>query len=107
MLYRKDGKSVVVHNLGAGTPTWLDWESGGDALALMQEGVGLYLWEVGKPQPGQEASGAWVTSLPLKLAPSITVATSFCMWSKLYPHLAIGTDKGKVCTHCMPGPPIP
>jgi hypothetical protein len=35
-------------------------------------------------------------NVPLRLAPSITVATTFCMWSKKYLQLAIGTSAGKV-----------
>ena len=69
---------------------WLDWDCNGSSVALMVEGTGIYLWEVtpeGKPlEP----------TLPLRLAPSITNATSFCMWSKKFLQLAIGTNTGKV-----------
>lgn len=39
-------KPVEVHNLGPGRPTWLDWDCQGSSLAVMQEGVGIYLWDV-------------------------------------------------------------
>jgi len=57
----------------------------------MQEGVGIYLWDV----PAEGSSGA-APSQPLRLAPSITCATSFCMWSRKFLQLAIGTSSGKV-----------
>ena len=80
-----------IHNLGEGGPRWLDWDCRGSSLALMQEGVGIYLWDV----PAEGSSGA-APSQPLRLAPSITCATSFCMWSRKFLQLAIGTSSGKV-----------
>ena len=50
--------------------------------------MGIFLWEL-KEGDGRD-------SQPLKLAPSITVHTSFCAWSRKYQQLAIGTDEGKV-----------
>ena len=35
-------------------------------------------------------------SQPLRLCPSITISTSFCMWSRVHAQLAIGTTLGKV-----------
>jgi hypothetical protein len=83
-------KPSEVHNLGPGKPVWLDWDCQGSSLALMQEGVGLYLWDLPK-----ESGGAAPTQ-PLRLAPTITVDTTFCMWSRKYLQLAIGTKAGKV-----------
>ena len=84
-------KPIEVHNLGPGRPTWIDWDCQGTSLAIMQEGVGIYLWD-----PPADPNGS--TSQPLRLAPSITNATSFCMWSKKHQQLAIGTTTGKVST---------
>ena len=58
----------------------------------MQEGTGLYLWDVNRSDDGKPPA----PSQPLRLCPSITVATSFCMWSRLHAQLAIGTQSGKV-----------
>ena len=100
-----------IHNLGAGRPTWIDWDCQGSCLAIMQEGVGIYLWDV----PPANSPGM-PPSQPLRLAPTITVAASFCMWSKKYLQLAIGTNTGKVrgphtphhatLRHRPPPPPI-
>ena len=86
-------KPVEVHNLGPGRPTWLDWDCHGTSLAIMQEGVGIYLWDVAEEGPLGLPTN---TTQPLRLAPSITSATSFCMWSRKYLQLAIGTNAGKV-----------
>ena len=86
-------KPDEVHNLGPGRPMWMDWDCQGSSLAIMQEGVGIYLWDV----PAEDASGGGAApSQPLRLAPSITSATSFCAWSRKYLQLAIGTSAGKV-----------
>jgi hypothetical protein len=84
-------KPTEVHNLGPGRPTWLAWDCRGNSLALLQENVGIYLWDVPR-----ETTAAAIPSQPLKLAPSITNATTFCMWSKRFEQLAIGTSGGKV-----------
>ena len=83
-------KPLVVHNLGPGRPAWIDWDCTGATLALMQEGVGIYLWDV----PSEPNASA--PTQPLRLAPTITIATSFCAWSKKFQQLAIGTNAGKV-----------
>lgn len=94
---------IDVHNLGPGRVTWLDWDCNGKSLALMQEGVGLYLWDVPEETPnGQPAA---LGSVPLKLAPSITNAASFCAWSKKFLQLAIGTHAGKVRARALLVPP--
>ena len=85
---------LQIHNLGPGRPTWLDWDCEGSSLAIMQEGVGIYLWDVAKEGP---AGAGGKPTQPLRLAPSITNATSFCMWSRKFLQLAIGTNAGKVC----------
>lgn len=92
-LYTKTSmpKPLEVHNLGPGRPTWLDWDCNGNSVAIMQEGVGIYLWDV-----VAEDTPAGSATQPLRLAPSITQATSFCMWSKKFLQLAIGTNAGKV-----------
>lgn len=69
-------KPSEIHNLGPGQPTWMDWDCKGTSLAIMQEGVGIYLWDVA------EESRGGPPSQPLRLAPSITSTTSFCMWSR-------------------------
>ena len=83
-------KPLVVHNLGPGRPAWIDWDCTGATLALMQEGVGIDLWDV----PSEPNASA--PTQPLRLAPTITIATSFCAWSKKFQQLAIGTNAGKV-----------
>jgi hypothetical protein len=90
--FKKDGKPSESHNLGPGRPTWCEWDSSGHSVAVMQEGVGLYLWDVA----GATTPADTPPSQPLRLCPSITVAASFCMWSKKHPQLAIGTQAGKV-----------
>jgi len=87
-----------VHNLGPGRPTWLDWDCNGNSVAVMVEGIGILLWEV-PPEGGTYAiseSSVANDHRPLRLAPSITNATSFCMWSKKCLQLAIGTTSGRV-----------
>ena len=86
-------KAQEIHNLGPGRPTWLDWDCEGTSLAIMQEGVGIYLWDVQKEGP---AGAGQKPTQPLRLAPSITKDTSFCMWSRKFLQLAIGTMAGKV-----------
>jgi len=91
-------KPIEVHNLGPGKPSWLDWDCNGSSVAIMVEGTGIYLWEVAAEEEVQ-ANGETSTThanMPLRLAPSITNATSFCMWSKKFLQLAIGTTSGKV-----------
>uniref|UniRef100_A0A7S3AT26 WDR19 first beta-propeller domain-containing protein n=1 Tax=Haptolina ericina TaxID=156174 RepID=A0A7S3AT26_9EUKA len=116
-MYARKGERLRVHNLGPGRPSWCDWDCSGNTVAIMQEGTGLYLWDVGtadvKPISPPKASKGKVTpgrggvekeqpgvaeliTQPLRLCPSITVATSFCMWSRVHPQLAIGTHGGKV-----------
>jgi len=90
-------KPTEVHNLGPGRPTWLDWDCKGSSLAIMQEGVGIYLWDVPEEVPHTAGTPPMTSgSQPLRLAPSITNATSFCAWSKKHLQLAIGTNAGKV-----------
>ena len=90
--FSRDGKLVDSHTLGPGKPIWCDWDSSGSSLAILQENVGLFLWDV----PGPDTPPGAPATQPLKLCPSITVAASFCMWSKKHPQLAIGTGAGKV-----------
>ena len=71
-------------------PAEIMWGCTGATLALMQEGVGIYLWDV----PSEPNASA--PTQPLRLAPTITIATSFCAWSKKFQQLAIGTNAGKV-----------
>jgi len=87
---KSGSKPTQVHTLGKGAPLWLDWDCSGSSLAIHQENVGIWLWDV--PEEGSSNFGPG----PLKLAPSITNATSFCMWSKKFQQLAIGTNLGKV-----------
>jgi WD40 repeat protein len=77
-------RATATHNLGPGQPIKLDWSPDGYTLAIMQQGVGIFLWDVSVPGP------------PLRLAPSITCAATFSMWSKRFQQLAIGTSGGKV-----------
>ena len=68
---------------------WLEWESKGTCLGILQEGAGIFLWDI-------PASEDEPLTVPMSLAPSITTAASFCKWSKNAPQLAIGTHQGKV-----------
>ena len=69
-----------------------------DPTHRSQEGVGIYLWDV----LSDANAGVSSPSQPLRLAPSITSATSFCAWSKKFLQLAIGTEAGKVCADMWP-----
>ena len=96
--YHRDGKVAESHNLGPGRPTWCEWDSSGSCLAVMQEDVGLYMWDVRSLDEllGKGSSAETPPSQPLRLCPGITVAASFCMWSRKHQQLAIGTKAGKV-----------
>jgi hypothetical protein len=91
-LFKRDGGIYNQHTLGPGRCTWLEWDSKGQVLGMLQEGAGIFLWEL--PLPGQDNN-----IVPMSLAPSITVNASFCKWSKVASLLAIGTHQGKVCAH--------
>jgi hypothetical protein len=95
---RNGGKPVESHNLGPGRPMWCEWDSSGSCLAVMQEDVGLYMWDVRSLDEllGQGAPAEQQPSAPMRLCPGITVAASFCMWSRKHQQLAIGTKAGKV-----------
>ena len=54
--------------------------------------AGIYLWDA----PAKNNASSVMPSQPLRLAPSITCAATFCMWSKKFLQLAIGTSAGKV-----------
>jgi len=86
-------KPTDVQNLGPGRPTWLGWDCKGTCLAVMQEGVGIHLWDIPDEIGGERGPCG---TAPLRLAPTITNATSFCAWSKEHPQLAIGTNAGRV-----------
>ena len=96
--YQRDGKLAESHNLGPGRPTWCEWDSSGSCLAVMQEDVGIYMWDVCSLDEllGKGSSAETPPSQPLRLCPGITVAASFCMWSRKHQQLAIGTKAGKV-----------
>jgi hypothetical protein len=89
-------KPTEVHNLGPGRPLWLDWDCMGTSLAVMQENTGIHMWDV--PQEGTGPA----QSQPLRLAPQITKDATFCMWSKKFVQLAIGTSGGKVIIYNKP-----
>jgi hypothetical protein len=89
-LLRRDGSVYNSHTLGPGRCTWLEWECKGLTLGLLQEGAGIFLWDL--PPPGAADN----LTVPMSLAPSITTNASFCKWSKVAPQLAIGTHQGKV-----------
>ena len=95
---RNGGKPIESHNLGPGRPIWCEWDSSGSCLAVMQEDVGLYMWDVRSLDEllGQGAPAEQAPSAPMRLCPGITVAASFCMWSRKHQQLAIGTKAGKV-----------
>ena len=86
--FRRDGTIANTHTLGSGRCTWLEWDSMGQTLGLMQEGAGIFLWEL--------PTGPDALTQPMSLAPAITANASFCRWSKVAPQLAIGTHQGKV-----------
>ena len=91
IIFRRNGTIYNQHTLpsGPGKCTWLEWECKGDCLGILQEGAGIFLWDV--PQSEDEP-----LTVPMSLAPSITQHASFCKWSKAAPQLAIGTQQGKV-----------
>ena len=96
-LASRSGKLLAMHNLGAGRPSWLNWNCTGSALALMQEGTGIFLWDLAfLPNAPLDTINHSQSTQPLRLAPKITVDTTFCMWSKAHEQLAIGTSAGKV-----------
>lgn len=88
-LFRRDGSVYNQHVLGPGKCTWLEWDCKGQSLGLLQEGAGIFLWDL--PPTGSEEF-----TVPMSLCPSITQDASFCRWSKVASLLAIGTQKGKV-----------
>ncbi|KAL1502933.1 hypothetical protein AB1Y20_011004 [Prymnesium parvum] len=88
-LFRRDGTVQNQASLGAGKCIWLEWESKGQTLGLLQEGSGVFLWDM-------PAASSDEFTLPMGLCPSITQFASFCRWSKNSPLLAIGTQQGKV-----------
>jgi len=89
-LLRRDGSVYNLHTLGSGRCLWLEWESKGMTLGMLQEHAGIFLWDL----PSTDAADA--LTVPMSLAPSITTNASFCKWSKVAPQLAIGTHQGKV-----------
>ena len=88
-LFRRDGSLYNSHTLGSGKCIWLEWEWKGTSLGVLQEGAGIFLWDV--PMADSEP-----LNVPMSLAPSITTNASFCKWSKVASQLAIGTTQGKV-----------
>jgi len=92
-LFKRDGAVANMHTLGGGRCLWLEWDSKGQSLGILQENAGIFLWDL----PQQVGGGDDVpTTVPMSLAPSITTNASFCKWSKVAPQLAIGTHQGKV-----------
>ena len=93
--FSRSGSTQHSHNLGPGRPTYCDFDHSGATVAVMQEGMGIYLWD--QPYRGPDAPpDEGPPPAPLRLCPSITEATSFCAWSKSHQQLAIGTTTGKV-----------
>ena len=89
-LFRRDGSIYNQSVLGgSGKCLWLEWECKGQSLGLLQEGSGIYLWDM-------PAEGSEEVTVPMSLCPSITQHSSFCRWSKTASLLAIGTQQGKV-----------
>jgi len=88
-LFRRDGSIYNQSVLGPGKCLWLEWECKGQSLGLLQEGSGIYLWDM-------PAAGSDEFTVPMSLCPSITQHSSFCRWSKTASLLAIGTQQGKV-----------
>jgi len=89
-LFRRDGSIYNQAVLGgSGKCLWLEWECKGQSLGLLQEGSGIYLWDM-------PAEGSDEVTVPMSLCPSITQHSSFCRWSKTASLLAIGTQQGKV-----------
>jgi len=88
-IFRRDGTVYNSHTLGTGKCLWLEWECKGSSLGILQEGQGIFLWDI----PASESDPFTV---PMSLAPSITTSASFCKWSKVASQLAIGTHQGKV-----------
>ena len=43
--WARNGSQQQTAPLGQGAPAWCDWECSGNTLAVMQEGVGIYLWD--------------------------------------------------------------
>jgi len=93
-LFKRDGAVAHAHTLGGGRCLWLEWDSKGQSLGILQESAGIFLWDL--PQPIGGAAEDVQTTVPMSLAPSITTNASFCKWSKVAPQLAIGTHQGKV-----------
>jgi len=88
-LFRRDGSIYNQHTLTKGACLWMEWECKGGSLGILQEGVGIVLWDM--PAPGSAELTA-----PISLCPSITIRSTFCKWSKIASQLAIGTQEGKV-----------
>jgi len=91
--WARNGTQQQTSNLGKGAPTWCEWDCSGSTLSVMQEGIGIYLWD--KLITPQSPADEPVTQ-PLRLCPQITKEATFCMWSRAHSQLAIGTEKGKV-----------
>ena len=89
-LFRRDGSVYNTHTLGTGRCLWLEWDCKGGTLGILQESAGIFLWDL------PPADNVDALTVPMSLAPSITTNASFCKWSKVAPHLAIGTHQGKV-----------
>jgi len=89
-LFRRDGSIYNQSTLGPGKCLWLEWECKGQSLGLLQEGSGIFLWDMPAQEGGEEFT------VPMSLCPSITQHASFCRWSKVNSLLAIGTQQGKV-----------
>ena len=89
-LLRRDGSTYNTHTLGAGKCIWLEFDCKGATLGILQEGAGIFLWDLG------DAAAGGAPTVPMSLAPSITTSASFCKWSKVAQQLAIGTTQGKV-----------
>lgn len=87
-LFSRNGSVQSQYNLGPGAVTWMEWDCSGSVLGLMQDGVGIFLWDM--PPEGKPFEP------PIALATQITVNATFCKWSKINQQLAIGTQQGKV-----------
>lgn len=89
-LFLRSGSAHLVHRLPGDSCLWLGWDSKGTTLGFLQEGKGIFLWDM--PSDGSGNVG----NVPISLCPMQTIGASFCKWSKVSSHLAIGTHEGKV-----------